>query len=462
MLSKLFTLVPERVNFENFWVEIRKRNKWLINLRFFAVLLLLGFVLFLSIVKSYFPELAIETTEILLIAISIFFYNILFLILWNKFPEISKKFNLHSLHFSLLQIITDFIFLILLIYFTGGVESPFNAFFVFHLIIGSLILPGPVISLIIGITILVLVTLAWFEYNYLLPHHFLALVARQPLFDDPVYLIVFFSTFTVVVFISIYLANSIARVLYQREKELYQAYQELEEAEKTKSRYVMTVVHDLKTPISAALTWVDLIANKNLGEIPEFLRNPLDRIQTRLNNALELISDILTISQIKLSIEVAKDEVELIGILKDLYLKYQVLIDSKNLEYRISSKQESINIFSNQRLLEMAFSNIVSNAIKFNEPNGIIEVILTEKDDCVEVSVADNGIGIKENELSKIFNEFYRTNLAKERKIEGTGLGMTLVKEIITKLGGDIFIYSPSYLGTKERRGTQVLVKLPK
>lgn len=410
----------------------------------------------------YFPNITIPVFKIAILAICILVYNILFHFLWLNFKEISEKFKIHSLHFSLLQISIDFVFLILLIYFTGGVESPFNTFFVFHLIIGSLILPGPIISLIMAITILILITLSFLEFHQIIPHYQITGIIQHPLYNDPVYLLVFFTTFSIVVFVSIYLANSIAKVLYQREKELFIAYKELEEAERTKSRYVMTVVHDLKTPISAALTWVDLIASKSVGEVPEYLKNPIERIQNRLKNALNLIGDILKISQLKLSSEITKERVDLVQIFKELYNKHRILILSKNLNYRFLFEKDKCVIQSNARLLEMAFSNIVSNAIKYNENNGIVEITLKDLGERIEVSVADNGIGIPESELPKIFNEFYRSSIAKEKNIEGTGLGMALVKEIITKLGGNISIKSPSYLGEESHKGTQVIVSLPK
>jgi len=462
MGNKLFTLVPERVNFESFWIEIRKRNKWLVELRYLAVLLLITFALFSLLIQRLYPEVIIPTYKIFAIAVCILIYNLLFHKLWKVYPNISKKLKVHSLHFSLLQIVTDFAFLMLLIYFTGGVESPFNTFFVFHLIIGSLLLPGPIISAIMGTTLLIIIFGSLLEFYGVIPHYQVYGIIKYPLYNDPIYLVVFFATFAVVVFVSIYLANSIARVLYEREKELYVAYKELEEAEKTKSRYVMTVVHDLKTPINAALTWVDLVANNSVGDVPEYLRNPIERIQVRLRSALDLIDNILKISQVKLSSQIANEDVDLIELFNSLYLKHRILITSKNLRYVVKSSPEKIVFKSDPKLLNMALSNIISNAIKYNEPDGIIEVVLKDLGNYLEISVADDGIGIPDEELHKIFNEFYRSSISKEKNIEGTGLGMALVKEIVTKLGGEISIFSPSYLSRENRRGTQVVIKLPK
>ncbi len=462
MIGDLFNLVPERVNFESFWEEIRKRNKWLIQLRYFAFLLLLSFAVSSLVAQYFYTQIKIESTTILIISFCILFYNVLFHILWYKFPEVTKKIKIHSLHFSLLQILVDLIFLIILIYYTGGVESPFNTFFVFHVIIGSLILPGSIIGLIMGVCILVLIFLASLELKQIIPHYLVQGIIKHPLYNEPIYLIVFFTTLTIVVFVSIYLANSIARVLYQREKELNVAYKELQEAEKAKSRYVMTIVHDLKTPINASLTWVNIIANNEIGPIPEYLQNPIERIRARLSSAIDLINDVLKISQIKLTGEVRKEPINLRIFFQNLLEKHRILILSKNINFIVKANKEDVIINSDIEMLNMVFSNIVSNAIKYNEKDGIIEININEKERMIEISVADNGIGIPEDEISKVFNEFYRSSISKEKNIEGTGLGLALVKEILTKLGGTILIKSPSYLASEGRRGTQVIVTLPK
>lgn len=462
MFGDLLNLVPERVNFESFWQEIRKRNKWLIQLRYFAFILLFGFALSGFVAIYLEMRIRIESTIILIISLCILLYNIFFHFLWYKFPELSKKIKVHSLHFSLIQIIMDLIFLVILIYFTGGVESPFNTFLVFHVIIGSLILPGPIIALIMGLSILTLIGITILELNQVIPHIQIQGFIKHPIYNDPVYIIVFFTTLILVVFVSIYLANSIAKELYQREKQLNVAYKELQEAERAKSRYVMTIIHDLKTPINASLTWVNIMSNNEVGPIPEYLQNPIERIRARLKSALELINDVLKISQIKLLGEIRKEPINLLSLFKNLFEKHRILILAKNINYSLEPQNIEVIINSDLELLNMIFSNIISNAIKYNEKDGIIEITIKEKEKMVDISVADNGIGIPDDEIPRIFNEFYRTSISKEKNIEGTGLGMAIVKEIVTKLGGTISVKSPSYLASEGRRGTQVIVSLPK
>lgn len=463
MKVKLFTLVPQRVNYDSFWVEIRKRNKWLINLRFAAVGLLVTLIVGGYLLNLFVPQFQLKLFPIVVITLCILIYNFIFLGLWKIFPEISIKLKLHSLHFSLLQICFDFIALMLLIYFTGGVESPFNAFYVFHLIIGSLILPGSVIIFLITVVMLIALGGSLLELNSIIPHHQITGIVSNPLYNDISYLIVFFTTFVIVTYISIYLANSIAKVLYDRERSLTIAYRGLEEAEKSKSRYVMTVVHDLKTPISASLTWVNLLLEGKIAELPNEVIASLQRIKSRLEGAIELINNILVISQIKISGKYeALEEIDLAEIFNEIYLNSRILFTSKNIKFNVLLSQPKVVIKSDPKWLKLAFSNLISNTQKYTEPNGVVEVKITEREKDVEIIIADNGVGIPKNELPKVFSEFYRSSISKQRNIEGTGLGVALVKEIITRLGGNITVNSPSYLQSEGRPGTQFTVVLPK
>jgi two-component system phosphate regulon sensor histidine kinase PhoR len=106
---------------------------------------------------------------------------------------------------------------------------------------------------------------------------------------------------------------------------------------------------------------------------------------------------------------------------------------------------------------------LVSNAYKYTEDNGIVEVKVDDKKEFVAITVADNGIGIPQAEIDKIFNDFYRTSISKKKDIEGTRLGLSLVKKIVEKYDGKITVQSPSYLKTDDKRiGTQFTLIFPK
>ena len=107
-------------------------------------------------------------------------------------------------------------------------------------------------------------------------------------------------------------------------------------------------------------------------------------------------------------------------------------------------------------LLELAFSNLIGNAIKYTNFGGTIEVVIEDarNEDSVKVEVCDNGIGIPDGDKDKIFKEFFRASNVKHQNYEGTGLGLSVVKQIIEQHGGEITFQSPSRLANESGKGT--------
>ena len=112
-------------------------------------------------------------------------------------------------------------------------------------------------------------------------------------------------------------------------------------------------------------------------------------------------------------------------------------------------------------MIELAVSNIIANAVKYVGKDGKIEIVLDKKDNNLFLEVSDNGIGIPESEIHRIFDQFYRASNINKNVHEGTGTGLPLVKEIVEKLGGSIKVISPSKLAEKGRPGTTFEITIP-
>ncbi len=472
MLS-IFNLVPERIQHDQFWFRIGRRNMWLIKLRYGAVALLLFLIYGINLIESSFKLLQLNPGPIWIVAASILGYNVLFLFIGKylerekqKYPKRSdydQVHKFHDLHFSLIQILCDFASLLVFIYFTGGVETPLFTFFLFHVIIGSLILPGAVVNLINTLTLAVTISGAYLEMKGVIYHYSFNVIPSE-LYVNSGYLIFFFTIFGIGLYLATYLANSIAQELYIREYKLTMAYAELENAEKTKSRYVMTVVHDLKTPIAAATTYLNMILNGTIGEIEAKIQQPLERSKIRLTNAISTINDILYISQLKIESNVEDiSNVNLVKVFEEIINDMTVLISSKeqNLIFNHQEKAE-IYVQAEPKLLKLSLANLVSNSIKYTEQSGQIRIELVEEKDDVMISVSDNGIGIPAKDQDKIFTNFFRTTLSREKGIEGSGLGLSFVREVIIKYHGSISLSSPSPLQEDGKPGTIFEISLPK
>lgn len=472
-IKKHFSLVPDRVQHEQFWLSISNRNHWLVKMRFWAVVLMVSLVTGIYILKHFYSAFSFNPEQILMIAAIVLIYNLFFIkisgILKHRLEEFPRfndyldNYNFHSLHFALLQIICDFLALLYFIHYVGGVETPLYVFFIFHVIIGSLILPGPIIYLIVTFTLFATVSGAVLELKGVVTHYSLNIFPIS-YYNNTEYLWIFFILFGVSLYLSTYLANSIAKELYIRENKLTKAYQDLENAEKAKTRYVMTVVHDLKTPIAAATTYLDMILTGNMGEISNIMQMPLERSKLRLTNAITTINDILFISQLKLESGIENiEQVNIVEIFNEIVKDMAVIMESKNLTLETNYNESDIfNIQAEPKMLKMSLSNLLSNSVKYTEKDGKICIKLDETKENITISVADNGIGIPGKDQSKIFSNFFRSSLSKEKGIEGTGLGLSFVAEVVKKYHGKIQLTSPSYLKSEGRNGTEILISIPK
>jgi len=458
---------------EQFWKTIGRRNRWLIKLRYGAFALLFVLSIALLFINKISSDFNFQSSPLILISIIILAYNLVFSKIGKKLDQRRKsvvklkvydnQYKFHDLHFSLIQIISDFIVLLFFIHFTGGVETPLFVFFIFHVIIGSLILPGPVIYLIVTCTVIITTGSAYLEFNGLIPHYSLNVLPVE-VYNNPTYLVIFFTIFSIGLYLSTYLANSIAKELYTRENRLANTLEELAESEKTKSKYVMTIVHDLKTPIAAASTYLNMILDGNMGEISSNLQKPLERSKIRLAGAINTINDILHISQLKA--ESSIEDIELVDIAElfnEIYEDMRILIIDKELTYKIEfDDAKMFHIQSEPKLLKLALANLVSNAIKYSGNHGNILIRLIDKQEKIKIKVSDNGIGIPKDEQDKMFTHFYRSKLSKSKGIEGTGLGLSFVKEVIERYNGSIELISPSSIGSEQNPGTEFTITIPK
>jgi len=258
------------------------------------------------------------------------------------------------------------------------------------------------------------------------------------------------------------LSRYIVTDIYKSKEKLETALSQVKDAEKNKQKYVMGVVHELKTPLAAVQTYIKSVLQGFLGEVNPQVEEKMMRSSERLSEALALVNSVLKISNLKLLNEVQKSDFNLTPILNDILLKSKPNAEARKVKIEqdyVSS--EIINLYGDGFLMRLALSNIISNAIKYNHVNGKVRVSLIRDHEGILIKVTDDGIGIPEAELDNIFDEFYRASNSKLNFIEGTGFGLSLVKNIVEKHDGNISVHSPSGFAIPERPGTEVNIFLP-
>lgn len=456
----MFNLVPEwAIHYEEFWLTIRRRNLWFIKLRYTAVVMLLFFIIF----PKYFLEIAFsdkQQTALLIITFSILLYNITFHYIRKFVKNDADKFN--PLHLSILQMIFDLIALMLLVYFTGSVESPLLLFFVIHMIVGSLILPGFVIYTFAVAIVLAFWVITVGEYYGLLPHHHVTGFLPFSLHQQFNYVLAINVSFAFLVDMVVLIANRMAKQLYIREQQLLESIDKINAAEKEKQKYISGIVHEIKTPLAAVHSYLDLVLQKFLGPLDEVVEEKLIRARRRSDEAIELINNVLKISKLRLENSFIKEQVDIASILARAIKVAKVNAEAKGVKLSlINNWKEKHPIEGDPFLIQIALSNIISNAIKYNNMDGLVEINIDKDKNDLVIKVCDNGVGIPKEEIEKIFTDFFRASNIKKIGVEGSGLGLSVVKQIVERHGGTINVQSPSHLATNKYPGTCVKITLP-
>lgn len=211
------------------------------------------------------------------------------------------------------------------------------------------------------------------------------------------------------------------------------------EVDKMKSEFVSTVSHELRTPLASILGFTELIINRDLK--PERQKKYLNTIYGETKRLTSLINDFLDVQRMEAGKQTyEKKYIELLPILERVVENQEVNITKHQIN--IHNSQKNTFILGDRSKVEQAFTNIINNAIKYSPDGGNIDISIYQEAGYLKVAVKDQGLGIPETALDKLFTKFYRIDNSDRRKIGGTGLGLAIVKEIMLAHEGDITINS--------------------
>ncbi|MBF0122551.1 MAG: GAF domain-containing sensor histidine kinase [Candidatus Omnitrophica bacterium] len=236
-----------------------------------------------------------------------------------------------------------------------------------------------------------------------------------------------------------------------RTKELTHALKEVAEISKKKTEFISAVSHELRTPLTSIKGYAAILMTGKVGEIPLAVKERLGKINTHSDNLVKLINDLLDIARIESGrVEmkaIAQPIRTMVDNIADLLIP-QLSAKSLVLKTNIPTDVPPIEFDSSQ--VERVFINLISNAIKFTPTNGTISINVLpnfEKQEAL-VEVADTGIGMKKDDLAKVFDEFFRVDNEINMNVKGTGLGLALVKNIVEAHNGHVWVTSDVGVGT--------------
>ncbi len=251
--------------------------------------------------------------------------------------------------------------------------------------------------------------------------------------------------------------NAATRDLKEAHQEIEEKNIKLKEADRLKSQFLANMSHELRTPMNAIIGFSALMEEKIYGDISEKQGDALNKIGKNAKALLQLINDILDLSRIeagKIMLSPSKFELKLL--IDEIIVTLEPLVQGKNFVVEKSVDDNVPELFTDRNRLKQVLVNLITNSIKFTREGKIkIGASSDKSDGKVEIEVMDTGIGIQEEDLPYIFDEFRQVDGSSTRQYSGTGLGLSITKKLIDIMEGEI--RAESVFG----RGTTLTLKIP-
>jgi two-component system sensor histidine kinase SenX3 len=205
--------------------------------------------------------------------------------------------------------------------------------------------------------------------------------------------------------------------------------------------FVANVSHELKTPVGALSLLAEAVqaADNDIEQVRHFT----SRMQIEVKRLTAMISDLVALSQVQGDLALRNSApVEVQNIIAEAIDATKIVAEQQHIEVSISDEAEPGRIFGDEPQLVTALSNLISNAIKYSPTHTKVGVGSRRVDNMIEISVTDQGPGISESDIERVFERFYRVDPARSRDTGGTGLGLAIVKHVCANHGGECAVWS--------------------
>jgi len=244
--------------------------------------------------------------------------------------------------------------------------------------------------------------------------------------------------------------------LQRSNKLLFEANEELRKATEAKSEFLAHMSHELRTPLNVIIGFSELMIDRVPGEINEEQRHCLNDILDSGKHLLNLISDVLDLSKIESGkMKLRLTNFALTKVIESLKNTIMPMLVSKKQSLDIKVDEEFPLVRADEAKVRQVLLNLLSNSNKFTGEGGKLKIEAVRDGDWCQVSVIDNGIGIKKDDQDRIFEPFYQLDNPLTKEKSGTGLGLAVAKQIIERHGGRIWVES------EYGRGSRLTFTLP-
>lgn len=432
---------------------LTERLYWLIRLRWLAV----AGVTFTALVADKALLIPLAYAPLYCIAAALGVYNGLFLLYLDRARAAARPdLPVITNRLANAQIPLDLLSLTALLHFSGGVENPFSFYYVFHMIIASILLSRRASYFQATFASLLFLLTAGMEHYGLWPHHCVNGPGRCALESGPLPLLGSAAALVSTLFIAVYMASSISLMLRRKEAILSDANRLLEEKDRLKSKYVLRVSHDIKEHLAAIQACLEPVLHGILGALAPEQERMIRRSYDRTDKLTVFVKALLAITCLKLSKEI---EFEPFSLRKSAeaavnFVELSAAAKKLKLTWAVAPGVEEIT--GAQVYVEETIACLLANSVKYTQEGGSVDLMVSDAGESVLIRVSDTGMGIPKDEISHCFEEFYRAKNAKAAERTGTGLGLSMAKEVADRHNGRIWVES------EEGKGSTFYLSLPK
>ncbi|MEN6576080.1 MAG: HAMP domain-containing sensor histidine kinase [Phycisphaerales bacterium] len=414
-----------------------QRAHWLIRLRWVAIVAL-GCATFGA---SEFMGVSLPSGVLYGISAVLLVYNLALrqvLVYWTRAGQESSEARVGGV--LTFQISADLFILTMILHFSGGVENPFLLFFAFHMIIASILRSKRQSYLQATLAVTLFGGLVVLEAAGGIAHYSLEGFAGHQLYRDWTYVFGTLFVFTVTLYVIVYMTTSISEQLRRRQEDLEKANAQLQEKDQVKNEYVLRVTHDIKGHLAAVLSCLDLVHGEILGPLNEKQKDFVGRAHRRTTSCLEFARALLKLTRMKLTGRLEIEQFSLKKVILNVLALVQNKAQSKSISLSHQIDPGIDKIWGEAVLVEETIANILFNAVKYTPDGGKVSLEARPEGNLVWIRVTDTGIGVPDGDSSRIFEEFYRAENARETERDGTGLGLAFARQVVERHGGRIWV----------------------